>query len=178
MERVKFTGRAIVYGVLSVTAAKVAADVWSAGPDETAARNAGDQSQQRAASTLFDLPGGRFLVVVVGLVLIGIGVYHVWENTVKGEFMERLAPPSGLRSALEAAGRFGYGARSVVFAMSGVFFLVAAVQYDPSESRGISGSLQKMAEHGWGRLVLWVTAFGLVVFGLFCLAEARYRRRS
>ena len=176
-ERIKFAGRAVVYGLLAVTAVKVATDVWSAGPDQTAANNAGDQSQQRAASTLFDLPAGRLLVVVVGLVLIGIAVYQAWQNTVQAEFMERLAPPPNARRAVETAGRFGYAARSVVFGMSGVFFLVAAAQYDPNKSRGISGSLQEMAEHGWGRAVLWLTAVGLVAFGVYCLAEARYRRK-
>jgi hypothetical protein len=34
-----------------------------------------------------------------------------------------------------------------------------------------------MAEHGWGRAVLWLTAVGLVAFGVYCLAEARYRRK-
>ena len=62
--------------------------------------------------------------------------------------------------------------------MSGIFFLVAAVQHDPSESKGISGSLQELAEHGWGRILLWTTAIGLFLFGVFCLAEARYRRHT
>ena len=92
--------------------------------------------------------------------------------------MERIAPPSRTSKAIEALGRVGYAARSVVLAISGVFFIVAAVQHDPSESKGISGSLQELAEHGWGRIVLWATAIGLFLFGIFCLAEARYRKAT
>ena len=62
--------------------------------------------------------------------------------------------------------------------VSGIFFVVAGVQYDPNESKGISGSLQELAEHSWGRILLWATAVGLFLFGLFCLAESRYRRHT
>ena len=177
-DRVKFAGRSIVYASLTVTAIKVAVDAWSAGSNDTAAKGAGDQTQKQTASTMFDLPAGRFLVVVLGLVLIGIGGYHVWHSVVQAKFMKRLDPPSQGRTAIEAAGRFGYAARSVVFAGTGVFFLVAAVQYDPNRSKGISGTLQTMSQYGWGRALLWFTALGLFVFGVFCLAEARYRRHG
>jgi hypothetical protein len=177
-DRAEFAVKALIYAVLTGTAIKVTIDAWSAGPDQTAAQNAGDQQQQQATSTLFDLPAGRWIVAGVGLVLIGIALYHAWHHAVEASFMERIAAPGRTGSAIEGLGRFGYAARSVVFFMSGVFFVVAAVQYDPSESKGISGSLQELAEHGWGRIVLWATAIGLFAFGIFCLCEAKYRRHS
>ena len=42
------------------------------------------------------------------------------------------------------------------------FLIVAAVQHDASQSKGISGSLQELAQHGWGRILLWITAIGLL----------------
>jgi hypothetical protein len=177
-DRAKFAGKGIIYASLTVTAAKVAADAWSGGSKNTAARNAGDQQQHHATSTVFDLPGGRFLVVVLGLVLIGMAAYHVWHHGVQASFMKRLAPPPQAAGLVEAVGRIGHAARAVVLAISGVFFLVAAAQHDPNQSKGVSGSLQQMAEHGWGRLVLWATAVGLFAFGVYCLAEARYRKHS
>jgi Domain of Unknown Function (DUF1206) len=176
-DRVEFVGKAVVYAVLTGTAIKVLIDAWSTGPDQTAARNAGDQQQQHTTSTLFDLPAGRLVVVFIGLVLIGLAAFHVWHHVVQASFMERLAPPSRAAGAVEALGRAGYAARAVVFAISGAFFLVAAAQYDPAESKGLSGALQELAQHSWGRIVLWATALGLFAFGLFCLAEAKYRRR-
>ncbi len=177
-DRVKFAGKAVVYGVLTATAVKVTIDAWSAGPDQTATQNAGDQQQQRTTSTLFDLPAGRLIVAVLGLVLIGLAVFHVWHHVVQASFMERLAPSRHTAKAVEALGRFGYAARAVVFAMSGAFFVVAAVQYDPNKSKGISGSLQELAQHSWGRVLLWATALGLFAFGLFCLTESKLRRPS
>ncbi|MGH9271867.1 MAG: DUF1206 domain-containing protein, partial [Ilumatobacteraceae bacterium] len=50
------------------------------------------------------------------------------------------------------------------------------VQYDPNAPKGISGALQTLADQSWGTIVLWATAIGLVLFGLYCFAESRYRR--
>jgi len=177
-DRAKFAGKGIIYTSLTITAAKVAADAWSGGPKDTAASNAGDQQQQKTTSTLFDLPGGRFLVVLLGLVLIGMAVYHVWHHAVQASFMKRLAPPSQAVQPVEVIGRVGHAARAVVLAISGVFFVVAAAQHDPNKSKGVSGSLQQMAQHSWGRLVLWGTAIGLLAFGVYCLSEAKYRKHS
>lgn len=176
-KRAKFAGRAIIYGSLTITAIKVTVDAWSAGPDQTAAQHAGDQQQQQTTSTLFDLPAGRLIVVGIGLVLIGMAAFHIWHSTIQAKFMKRIAPPPRIVDAVKALGRFGYAARSIVFAISGIFFLVAAAQYDPNDAKGISGSLRELAEHGWGRVLLWATALGLFAFGVFCLAESRYRRR-
>jgi Domain of Unknown Function (DUF1206) len=180
-DRIEFLGKALIYAALTVTAVKVAVDNWSsnaATAGSTAAQNAGDQQQQQATSTVFDLPAGRWLVGLFGLVLIGVALYQAYHHAVQASFMERLAPPPRLSTAIEALGRFGYAARSVVFTVSGFFFVVAAVQYDPNESKGMSGSLQELADHSWGRLLLWATAIGLFVFGVFCLTESRYRRHS
>jgi len=117
-------------------------------------------------------------VVAIGLVLIGMALFQIWHSTIKAKFMKRMAPPDGIAGAVETLGRIGYAARSVVFAISGIFFIVAAVQYDPNKSKGVSGSLRELAGHGWGRALLWATAIGLFAFGAFCLAEARYRRHS
>ena len=172
-DRVEYLGKGIIYSVLVVTAAKVAIDAWNGGG---AASESGNEDPQQASSFLFDLPGGRLLVGVLGVVLIGIALYQTYEHTVQAKFMERLAPPGQASKGIEAAGRAGYAARGIVLAISGIFFIVAAVQYDPNEPKGISGALQTLADQPWGTIVLWATAIGLVLFGLFCFAESRYRR--
>jgi hypothetical protein len=175
-DRLEYLGKGIIYSALVVTAIKVAIDAWDGGG---AAAQSGDEQNQQAASTLFDLPGGRGLVAILGIVLIVIAVYQTYEHAVKAKFMERIVPPEQHASkGIELMGRAGYGARGVVFAASGIFFIVAAVQYDPNESKGISGVLQELANQPWGTVVLWAVAIGLVLFGLFCFAESAYRRSA
>lgn len=176
-DRAEYLVKAVIYGFLAVTAAKITIDNWS-GPagSDTAAQTAGDSQQQQATSTMFDWPAGVWIVAGVGVVLLAIAIYQAYEHVVRAEFMERITPPSRMATAIEGFGRLGYAARSVVLAVSGVFFLVAAVQHDPSESKGISGSLQELAQHDWGRILLWATAIGLFLFGVYCLAESKYRK--
>ncbi len=177
-DRIRFLGKAVVYGALTVTAAKITIDNWSSGTSETAAQNAGDQQQQQAASTIFDLPAGRWLVAGIGLALIGTALYQAVHHGVQASFMKRLAPPPQLSAAVETIGRVGYLARCVVMAVSGIFFLAAAVQHDPNEAKGLSGSLQELAQHSWGKVLLWAAAIGLFLFGVYCLTESRYRRHT
>jgi hypothetical protein len=174
-DRARYLGKGIIYSALVVTAVKVAMDAWDGGG---AASESGNQQNQEAASTLFDLPGGRWLVALLGVVLVGVGVYHVYKHAINAKFMERITPPGQTAKGIEAIGRAGYGARGIVFAISGIFFIVAAVQHDPEESKGISGVLQELANQSWGQVVLWAVAIGLLMFGLFCFAESAYRRPS
>ena len=52
---------------------------------------------------------------------------------------------------------------------------LAAVQFDPDEAVGLDGALRKLADAPYGPVLLGLTAAGLVAYGLFCAAQARYR---
>ena len=170
-DRVKYAGKAVVYGALAATAIAITIDNWNGGG--TGSSGSGGDTGQQAADTLFDLPAGRSLVALAGLVLLAIAGYQLYHYVINTEHMHRIASDN---TALTVMGRVGYTARSIVVGLSGIFFLVAAVQHDPDESKGISGSLQELADLGWGRVVLWLVAIGFVLFGLFCFAEAKLRR--
>lgn len=177
-DKVEYFVKAVIYGFLTFTAAKITIDNWSSTSASQTSQAEGDSQQQQASSMLFDLPAGRWIVAILGVVLIAIALYQFYEHAVNAEFMERLAPPPSAHKAIESFGRFGYAARSVVLVISGIFFIVAAIQHDPNQSKGISGSLQTLAEESWGRILLWAVAVGFIVFGVYCLAEARYRRHT
>jgi len=174
-DKLKYAGKAITYGVLTFSAFKIAKDSWSGG---AAQAESGNEQNQQAASFLFDLPGGAFLVGLLGVVLLCIAAYQFYKYVYNTEHMERIAPPGQTGSTLRMMGRIGYFARGTVVAISGIFFIVAAVQHDPNESKGISGALAELAQNGWGRIVLWFVAIGLALFGIFCFAEAKYRRAT
>lgn len=177
-DKAKYAIKAVIYGVLTVTAAKITIDNWSGEGTSGAASGSGDQQSQQATSTLFDLPGGMLLVVLLGLVLIGVAIYQFVVYVVGAEHMDRIDASGRTADVLRTFGRVGYAARAIVVAICGVFFLVAAVQHDPNESKGISGALAELAERNWGRALLWLVAIGFVLFGLFCLAEAKLRRAT
>ena len=68
-----------------------------------------------------------------------------------------------------------FTARGVVFGLIGFFLARAAYQYDPKEAVGLDGALSKLLQQHYGSALLGAVAAGLIAFGLYCLAEARYR---
>ncbi len=63
-----------------------------------------------------------------------------------------------------------------MFGIVGVFVIVAALQFDPSEATGLGGALQELLRQPFGSWILGVVALGLVAYGLLMLAVARYGR--
>src|SRR5690606_24973772 len=130
----------------------------------------------QTAGFLLDLPGGRWLVLAVGLGIIGYAVYAVKAHTVDKGFVERLTV--GERHWVTTFGRAGYAARSVVYALVGAFFVEAGWTHAPDQAEGMSAALADLASGGWTRILLWLVALGFIAFGAFCAAEARYRRAA
>lgn len=174
-DRVRFAGKGALYLGVAIVTLTSALDS-SSGTAGSGGGGSGDQQQQQATATVFDWPGGRWIVLVGGVGLIGYALYMLKRHTVDGTFLERL--DVGSSSWVALLGRIGYAARSMVLVLIGWFLVQAAVTYDAKESKGISGSLKELAGESWGPLALWGVAVGLVGYGMFNLAEARYRRAA
>mgnify|MGYP006144816813 CR=1 FL=1 len=71
--------------------------------------------------------------------------------------------------------RFGIVARGVVFLVIGWFALQAARQRDAQEAGGVGESLATLGTQPYGRLILGLIAGGLIAYGVWQLANARYR---
>jgi hypothetical protein len=122
--------------------------------------------------------GGKALVVVIGLVLIGAGLYlgyQAWRERFRRDMdLGRLSPRT--RKTVEWLGRAGGVARGVVFITAGIFLVVAAVEAKPQQAKGIDSSLRALTATPAGPWLLALVAIGLVMFGLFSCCEARLRR--
>jgi Domain of Unknown Function (DUF1206) len=167
--RVQSFARACIYGFFAVSAFKVASN-----------SGAGSQSRQQQSWTAKTMQhsGGRWLVGIVGAVIIVCGLVLIWEGA-KRKFLKyldlgRMSPTT--RKTVETLGVIGSIARGVVFGLAGVFVVVAAVQYDPSKARGLDGALRALANTSAGPWLLVAVAAGLVMFGVYGFAEAKWRR--
>jgi hypothetical protein len=160
--------RGIAYGVLGVQALR-ALGGDDAGSQSTAARH--------WTARLLDMPFGRALVVGAGLGVLGYAAYQIYRAfSDKAKKHLDLAEAGPTQATwIVRLGRFGIAARGVVFAMIGVFFLRAGMQSDSGEAGGIAQSLQALGNASYGKLVLGAVAFGLIAYGVYQLATARYR---
>lgn len=139
--------------------------------------SSGSNERETTAGVLAQ-PLGRWAVLAVGLALIGAGAFNAFRG-VTGKYREHMQ----LRKMSDAderlfnvAGVVGHLARGTVFALIGLFLARAAWQFDPSEAIGLDGALQKLAQQSHGRIRLGAAAFGLAAYGVYCFAEARYRK--
>jgi Domain of Unknown Function (DUF1206) len=137
-----------------------------------------DQQSVDLTATLMRHPGGRVAVIVIGLALIGGGLYlgyEFWrERFLRDLRMGEMRPET--RRVVTWLGRAGGVARGIVFVTAGAFLVVAAAQSKPSEAKGIDSSLRALAATPLGPWLLVLVAIGLVMFGLFSCCEARWLR--
>ena len=80
------------------------------------------------------------------------------------------------RRVVEWLGVIGTAARGVVFALAGVLVVEAAVRYKPSKAGGIDKALLTLRNQPFGEFLLILAALGLIVFGIYGLCEARWRK--
>jgi 4-hydroxybenzoate polyprenyltransferase len=67
-------------------------------------------------------------------------------------------------------------ARGLVFAAAGGFAVRAAIDYEPDRAKGLDDTIRSFAHTPAGPWLLVYVAAGLVLFGLFSFAMARWRR--
>ncbi len=136
-----------------------------------------DGSSQEWTAWLLSQPFGPWLVAGVGMVLAGVGVAHFFKAW-KAGFEKYFIMSERERAVISPISRFGLAARGVVFLIIGGFFIVAGLQHDSSEARGLSGALQALQQQPFGNLLLAIVAFGLLAFAAYSLIEAVYRKIS
>ena len=162
-EAASAAGKAVVFGVLTFTFA-----VFATGGSKSSSQSASDFTAKLMAA-----PAGVVLLTALGLAIIGAGVYYVYRGVTR-KFMEDLQDPGKARTAVEWIGTVGYAAKGVVLALVGILIVVAAATADPSKSTGLDGGLKTLGSQPYGVFLLAAVAAGLVAYGLYSMARARY----
>ncbi len=167
LRRVGYVGSAAIHGTLAFTAAQ-------------SIFGAEDSSEDAAtASALaYQPPLGQILVGLVGLGVIGVGLYQLYA-AYGAKFRDDLR--LDLMSDAEErwvtyAGRVGTAARALAIGLAGAFVVLAAYQSDPSETRSLGAALESLQQQPLGSYMLGAIAVGFLVYGVFMFAIARYRR--
>jgi hypothetical protein len=134
--------------------------------------------QKTFTSILLALPLGAFLVIIIGLGVIGAGIHECYSG-ITGKYQENYLfrkSEGESRKFISVLGFLSFLARALIFALMGYFFIAAAIDYNPDEVVGIDGALLALSQTYYGKTILFVTASGLVCHGILSLYEARYRR--
>jgi Domain of Unknown Function (DUF1206) len=162
-DRAKAAAKGVTYLFFAWTTFKVTQGAGSSAEKQT----------EDFTATLMGSPGGRLLVGLVGLVVLGIAGYHVYKGWTK-KFLEDLRENPGDWAV--TAGRIGYIAKGVALVIVGFFFLVAAWQADPDKAQGLDGALKTLKDAPFGPFLLTLVAVGIAAYGVYSFARSRYAR--
>jgi hypothetical protein len=152
--------KAVVYLALAVTTWQVL-------------RGGGGGGDDRMTARVLAAPGGTALVAGVGLVVVGVGAYHVakgWRSTFLRDLREHPHP------WVVRAGRVGYIAKGVALGVVGALLVTAAVNHDPQRDQGLDAALQTLLGLPAGTVLVILVAAGLLCYAVYSLARARYAR--
>jgi hypothetical protein len=162
--------KAVIYAALAVLAIRFA----------TGGGRSSSQEQQQTTAGVFDWPAGRWLVGAAGLVLIGVGAYHVYKGATR-RFLKEIdtteCSPAAAR-LVTRLGQIGFPGKGVALAVVGGLLVYAAITFDPSKAQGLDGALHTILQLPFGQILLTLVALGIAAFGAFCFVRARYPERS
>ena len=167
-ERIAGFASGISYGILCVTTVSIL--VGSGGGS--------GGSPDKATGGVLDWPAGQVLVIIAGIVLFVVAGEQAYKGLTR-KFLEQSKTErmsKGTEKAFTVLGVVGHLSRTVVFGLIGYFLIKAAIDYKPKESVGLDGALSALAQASYGPVLLGIVAAGLIAFGAYSMADARYRR--
>jgi hypothetical protein len=156
--------KAVIYGVLAFTAVRVAT---------------GSKSKSSTAdwtSKLMEQPFGRWLVGLVGLAIIGYGVYLCYRGWSE-KFLEHLdaeGRSGDTGKAYTLFGKVGYIAKGIAIGVVGGLFVWAAIDHNAQKSGGLDAALRTVLQQPFGPVMLVAISLGIGCYGVFCFARARH----
>lgn len=161
--RAKAVAKCVVYLALSWTAFRFAQGHATSSRTQTV----------DFTRTLLREPGGRALVIVIGLVVIVVGGYHVYKGWTK-KFLQDLEDHPGTWAT--RAGRVGYIAKGVALGIVGILFIGAGLHQQAQEASGLDGALRTLRGQPFGTGLLVAMAAGFAAYGLYSFSRARHAK--
>ncbi|GGX72792.1 DUF1206 domain-containing protein [Streptomyces minutiscleroticus] len=163
--------RCVFYGFMAYSVLTFAAG-------EGGGSNSSDQQSKDVTARVLELPAGQWLVGAagVGVAIAGLWIGYRAATRAFHKKMKLTAMSRRARRVVDVTGVAGGVARGLVFAVAGVFAVRAAVDYRPDRAKGLDDTLRSLAGTPLGPWLLVVVAVGLVLFGVFSFAMARWRK--
>jgi hypothetical protein len=161
----------LIYSNLAFGAIKLASNTGS---------NVGENSEKTISAKLMEQPFGVWLVGLVGAIIIGYGVYELY-NGAKEKFMNHFKTYEMNDKETKTArlsGKIGLISRGIVLSMIGFFFIRTAYTHNPNESKGLGGALTELANQPFGQFLLAIVAAGLVLYGIYQIIKGRYQQMN
>ncbi|WP_378743154.1 DUF1206 domain-containing protein [Nocardia brasiliensis] len=140
------------------------------------ARGSGKSSGAESAgfsARLMQSTAGTIALVVGGLIIIGVGGYHIYKGASQ-KFLKDLEGNTG--EPVRRLGMCGYIAKGLAVAAVGVLVILAASRAEPDKAAGLDGVLKTLGAQPYGMTLLIVAGLGIITYGLYSFVMARYAK--
>ncbi|WP_128253600.1 DUF1206 domain-containing protein [Falsirhodobacter deserti] len=127
----------------------------------------------RYVGAVMQWPGGRWIIGIVALLILGAGVYYFWKGW-KNEYRKHLRA-SRFTNRWNPILKAGLMAHGVVIGVIGLLFLFAAWQADPQAAGGVGEAFSWLSKQVYGQILVISVCIGLVGFAIFCFVNAFFR---
>lgn len=140
------------------------------------ARGSGKSSSGQSAgitARLMQTTAGTIVLLAGALVIIAVGGYHVYKG-VSRSFLDDL---EGITSPLvRRLGMVGYIAKGLAIAAIGLLVILAVSQSEPGKATGLDGAFKTLGAQPYGAALLIAAGVGIITYGLYSFAMARYAK--
>lgn len=148
----------------------------SAVPFALGGSSSSSSSTSSLSGKLMESPVGVVVLAIIGLAVVGVGVYFVRKGITQKFTQDISLPSEPTRKVVLGLGVAGYVAKGIAIGIAGVLVTIAAITHDASKSTGLDGALTSLIALPFGVIVLIVIAVGLIAYGLYCFVRARFAR--
>ncbi len=167
--RASYLSYGVVYGALTYYAARLLLSHSGGSPPSD------KDTRETVAQNLLELPYGQWMVGAFALGTAGVGIFQLYlalSGTYRS-IIEEKKIDTRAKEILIRSGQIGYVARAIVWLIIGYFLLLAAIRSDSQAAN--SQTALNYLEYEYGTLTLATVSLGLVCYGIFQFARAKYQ---
>ena len=162
----KALGKASAYAALAFTAFRFGTGDPS---------SSGDSAESMTAPLLGSGPG-RAVVIVVGLIIVAIGIYHIYKGVTR-KFRQDLNPAGDhtVNRVIDKTGLVGYVAKGAALAGVGIMVMWASISADSDKARGLDAAFKQVLDLPAGGILLAAIGIGFILYGAYSVLRAKYQ---
>jgi hypothetical protein len=166
LSRVRYAFSGLLYGAFTYSMIKALTGKGSG--------SGSGNSRQNIVAQVLQWDGGAIIIAIAGLITIIAGFVYLYRaySTKFKEKLNNSRMSFNEEKWITRLGRAGYTARGIVWLILGFFITKAGLSSDASQVKSSQGAFSFLEQSGeW---VLLLVALGVIAYGVFQFAKAKY----
>lgn len=169
--RLKYLYSGLVYGFIAYSFAKPLIGGGSGGGS-----GSGGSKKKAALAEMLEKDWGVWVIGAIAIIVLAMAAYQIYRG-ISEKYMDKIENHQGSREKYQTVknlGKVGYIARGIVFAILAFFLYKVITAHSADQYKGTEGAFQWMLKQDYGTWLMGAVALGLLAYGIFTMAVARY----